>query len=288
MLACASAIFLLPIAGQSSTAPAPASVEDPNADALWAGEYKGVIPSADGLGIQMVLTLSVDGSFKKVATLIEKETLPYVTDGKIEWIEKGKRFRIHDPYREELYELDGGSLYVLDTEGKRIQGKIGSYYVLHKVASLPADHAGKHASQPIAAVPVVPAWCGVYEGTLPAADCEGILVQLTLNADMTFKQVTVYLGVQDEEVANAALVDLKEVFRSVEESLPDVQEGTLDWSDDEKTLVVHTEDGQESYELDKDGLHMLNADGQRVTGPLAPFYVLKKAGSETGPACKSE
>lgn len=134
MLACASAIFLLPIAGQASDVPVSASVEEPNAGTSWAGEYKGVIPSADGPGVQMILTLGADGSFKKVATLIEKEALPYVTDGKIEWIEKGKRFRIHDPYREEMYELDGGSLYVLDAEGKRMKGKIGAYYVLHKVA----------------------------------------------------------------------------------------------------------------------------------------------------------
>lgn len=156
-------------------------------------------------------------------------------------------------------------------------------------AALPAvhaDEAGRPVSQSVAAVPAMPAWCGVYEGTLPAADCEGILVQLTLNADMTCKKVTIYLGVQDEAVADEELTDLNDVFRSVEGSLPEVQEGTLDWSDDGKTLVVHTEEGQELYELDKDGLHMLNADGKRVTGPLAPYYVLKKAESESGTARK--
>lgn len=133
MLACASAIFLLPATGQSCVAPASANTATADADAPWAGEYKGVIPSADGSGIQMILSLRADGSFNKVETLIEKETLPYVMDGKIEWIEKGKRFRIHDPYREEMYEVDGNSLYVLDAAGKRVNGKVGSYYVLHRV-----------------------------------------------------------------------------------------------------------------------------------------------------------
>ncbi|WP_067772427.1 copper resistance protein NlpE [Akkermansia glycaniphila] len=162
-------------------------------------------------------------------------------------------------------------------------------FLLSMGAALPAvhaDEAGRPVSQSVAAVPAMSAWCGVYEGTLPAADCEGILVQLTLNADMTCKKVTIYLGVQDEAVADEELTDLNDVFRSVEGSLPEVQEGTLDWSDDGKTLVVHTEEGQELYELDKDGLHMLNADGKRVTGPLAPYYVLKKAESESGTARK--
>lgn len=160
------------------------------------------------------------------------------------------------------------------------------------VAAVPAAFAGKSVPEEAAAVSAVPAWCGVYEGTLPAADCEGILVRLTLNADRSCKKVTVYLGVQDKEAAKdagrEAFSDLNDVFKSVEGVLPDVQEGTLDWSDDGRTLVIYMEDGQESYELEKDGLHMLDADGKRVTGPLAPYYVLKKAGNEAGATRKGE
>lgn len=144
MLACASAFFLLPATGYSGAVPVPASMAEASDVAPWAGEYKGVIPAADGHGIQMVLTLGADGSFKKVEVPIEKETLPYVTDGKIEWIEKGKRFRIHDPYREELYELDGGSLYVLDAVGKRVTGPLAPYYVLNKAGrEIEVAHKGE-------------------------------------------------------------------------------------------------------------------------------------------------
>lgn len=37
-------------------------------------------------------------------------------------------------------------------------------------------------------------WAGVYKGTLPCADCEGIEVEVRLNDDLTYERVMIYLG----------------------------------------------------------------------------------------------
>jgi uncharacterized lipoprotein NlpE involved in copper resistance/heat shock protein HslJ len=37
-------------------------------------------------------------------------------------------------------------------------------------------------------------WAGVYKGTLPCADCEGIQEEIRLNEDLTYEMVMTYLG----------------------------------------------------------------------------------------------
>jgi uncharacterized lipoprotein NlpE involved in copper resistance len=37
-------------------------------------------------------------------------------------------------------------------------------------------------------------WAGVYKGTLPCADCEGIQEEIRLNDDLTYEMVSTYLG----------------------------------------------------------------------------------------------
>ena len=40
----------------------------------------------------------------------------------------------------------------------------------------------------------VPEWIGIYQDTLPCADCVGILTRLDLRSDTTYKKSIVYLG----------------------------------------------------------------------------------------------
>ncbi len=80
----------------------------------------------------MLLTLHADGSFRKEIVYLETESLPYVTEGTIEWKEAGKTFVIHDPYCDELYECGKECIYVLDDEGNRVTGEMAPYYVLQK------------------------------------------------------------------------------------------------------------------------------------------------------------
>lgn len=96
---------------------------------------------------------------------------------------------------------------------------------------------------------------GVYEGTLPCADCEGIKTKLTINDDNTFVLNSEYLG---EE--NATFEDKGTYF---------IENGEI--------LVTQEEDGEQKYyKLQEGSLAQLDANKKPVEGEMAPFYVLTK------------
>lgn len=95
-------------------------------------------------------------------------------------------------------------------------------------------------------------WAGSYEGVLPCASCEGIQTLITLQADNSFVQETVYLG-KDEKILKLM--------------------GKAAW--DEKGQKITLEDGTQ-YLVGENQLIMLDTEGQRITGDLAANYVLKK------------
>ena len=97
---------------------------------------------------------------------------------------------------------------------------------------------------------------GVYEGTLPCADCEGIKTQLTINEDHTFVLVSNYLGEED-----AKFEDKGTYF---------IENGEI--------LVIQDEDGdQKYYKLQEGSLAQLDTNKKPIEGDMAPLYVLTKA-----------
>ncbi|MEA5062946.1 MAG: copper resistance protein NlpE [Petrimonas sp.] len=96
---------------------------------------------------------------------------------------------------------------------------------------------------------------GVYEGTLPCADCEGIKTQLTINSDSTFVLVSEYLGKGDTKFED---------------------KGTY-FIEDGEILVTQNEKGnQKYYKLQEGSLAQLDAEKKRIEGDLAPLYILTK------------
>lgn len=96
---------------------------------------------------------------------------------------------------------------------------------------------------------------GVYEGTLPCADCEGIKTRLTLNDDNTFVIVSDYVG---EE--NATFEDKGTYF---------IEDGEI--------LITQDEDGEQKYyKLQEGSLAQLDADKKIIEGELASYYILTK------------
>ena len=95
---------------------------------------------------------------------------------------------------------------------------------------------------------------GIYEGTLPAADCPGIRTTLYLKADKTYSRTSDYLerGVKLDEAG--------------------------EWTIDKKGLIHMKPLKDEAYLLKKsDGaVSFLMPDGKPIEGELAPLYVLKK------------
>lgn len=97
-------------------------------------------------------------------------------------------------------------------------------------------------------------WAGSYEGVLPCASCEGMQTLITLQADNSFIQETVYLG-KDEKILKLM--------------------GKVTW--DELGQKITLEDGTQ-YLVGENQLIMLDTEGKRITGELAANYVLKKKG----------
>lgn len=95
---------------------------------------------------------------------------------------------------------------------------------------------------------------GIYEGTLPAADCPGIRTTLYLRANKTYNRTSDYLerGVMLDEAG--------------------------EWAIDKKGVIHMKPLKDEAYLLQKsDGsVSFLMPDGKPITGELASLYVLKK------------
>lgn len=95
---------------------------------------------------------------------------------------------------------------------------------------------------------------GTYKGTLPAADCPGIVTTLTLSADGRYALHMEYL---ERDVA----FDEQGAFEV---------EGNL--------LVLTSDDGGQGgcYKVEENRLRMLDGDRKPITGELADHYVLQK------------
>lgn len=99
-------------------------------------------------------------------------------------------------------------------------------------------------------------WPGVYVGTLPCADCEGIRTRVELRGNGTFTRSLIYLG--------------KDVR-------PAEDRGTFTW-DSSGSRVMLGADLREAqqYQVGENVLFPLDRDGQRITGDLAAAYRLEK------------
>lgn len=99
---------------------------------------------------------------------------------------------------------------------------------------------------------------GTYTGTLPCASCEGIATTLVLNKDKTFT--------------------LKEKYKGGKESGAFNSKGSYIVNDNVAILKCTSDDTKRiiKYQIEKNKLFMLDADGKKVEGSLAESYVLTK------------
>lgn len=99
-------------------------------------------------------------------------------------------------------------------------------------------------------------WYGVYRGTTPCADCEGIETSITLKKDGTFKRSMKYLG-KDEN--------------------PFFDEGEFQWNEEgSKVTLMGEGERKQMYQVGENVLFHLDQEGNRITGELADMYRLNK------------
>lgn len=98
-------------------------------------------------------------------------------------------------------------------------------------------------------------WEGVYTGTIPCGDCEGIRTMISLSKNMTYLMETKYQGKSEE------------IFKS---------KGTFSWDKSGSYLIMNGESGKPSYKVGENILFVLDTEGKLITGNLANNYILTK------------
>ena len=101
-------------------------------------------------------------------------------------------------------------------------------------------------------------WDGTYAGTVPCANCGGIITQITLKKDSTYSLQIEYAG-KENSVQNF--------------------EGTFQWNESGSTVILNglkEKSMPSSYFVGENRLTQLDMDGNVITGDLASNYVLSK------------
>lgn len=102
-------------------------------------------------------------------------------------------------------------------------------------------------------------WAGVYEGTTPCADCEGIKTVLELNDDNTYILSQTYLGKPDAD-----------------NEFKNETKGTFTWNDAGSNITLKDGDRGMQLKVGENQLMMLDSDGNMVEGNMSDLYILKK------------
>lgn len=129
--------------------------------------------------------------------------------------------------------------------GSKEESNSAKEEIVEVVSELPDHHNSENSLD----------WAGVYEGTTPCADCEGIKNTLMLDDEGSFELSQVYLG---------------------KEETPFVQKGEFVWNEAGSAITLNTSDKSLMFKVGENEVTMLDQEGNVVTGELASSYVLKK------------
>lgn len=100
-------------------------------------------------------------------------------------------------------------------------------------------------------------WAGTYTGTVPCANCDGILTTLTLDRSNAYTLTQQYLGKSAEVYT---------------------KEGVFGWETDGNRIRMQGVDGAPlRFQVGENQLFQLDEKGERITGGLAERYILRRA-----------
>lgn len=97
----------------------------------WQGSYRGTLPCADCNGIQTIIRLNADQSFRIEETYLGKNTQPIISSGKFQINAADNTIQLEgrSPGK---YKVAENRLIQLDIQGKEISGAMKELYVLKK------------------------------------------------------------------------------------------------------------------------------------------------------------
>ncbi|MCG9754658.1 copper resistance protein NlpE [Shewanella insulae] len=100
-------------------------------------------------------------------------------------------------------------------------------------------------------------WPGLYRGTLPCADCQGIAMKLQLNGDNSYRLSQEYLG-KPSTSTNVTL------------------SGQFNWNETGSKITLDAKARGMKLQVGENILFMLDDKGERIKGALAQQYQLLK------------
>jgi uncharacterized lipoprotein NlpE involved in copper resistance len=99
----------------------------------WAGVYTGMIPAADGPGIDVWITLRYDETYELKSHYIDKEDADFTDTGTFTWDQTGSIVTLNDARFAANWKVGENTLTMLDSEGKLITDTLfADMYVLKK------------------------------------------------------------------------------------------------------------------------------------------------------------
>lgn len=103
-------------------------------------------------------------------------------------------------------------------------------------------------------------WEGVYNGTIPCADCEGIKTSITLNKENKYDRTISYIGKPDSMLRDT---------------------GSFTWDDSGSIITIGNGETSQSYKVGENILFHLDKTGNQIKGDLASKYRLMKNYSDS-------
>lgn len=97
----------------------------------YPGTYQGVLPTADGEGMDVTIVLG-DSTYTKTVSYVGKTAAPIVEEGIYVWGTDGNTISLQGVTAPNQYFVSENVLIQLDTEGKRIEGNLADQYKLGK------------------------------------------------------------------------------------------------------------------------------------------------------------
>lgn len=108
-------------------------VHNARASLDWAGAYRGVLPCADCSGIETVVILADDGTYRSQSKYLDKDNDTFSEQGRFIWNEAGNTITFSGAAPVQYF-VGENRLTRLALDGARITGPLAAHYVLTKLA----------------------------------------------------------------------------------------------------------------------------------------------------------
>ncbi|HEY0924325.1 copper resistance protein NlpE [Rheinheimera pacifica] len=98
----------------------------------WAGTYQGMLPCADCEAINTKVTLNTDGSYQLERVYVGKSAQVFTEQGVFNWSDIGSTVLLEAEQPVQFFVAEN-QLFMLDKQGKRIEGDLAARYRLQKL-----------------------------------------------------------------------------------------------------------------------------------------------------------